>query len=298
MNRFRLILSMILLLAMPASPETAPQRVKLGENAALRYWSAFAQMQDSAITDEQAKELKLILDGTAPYSDLKYKDLVKKNQPALETMFRGTALPKCDWGIDYQLGPDAPADYVRKALELGRLNVLYAFHLLIAGDKDGAARVLAAGVRFSHDVASGGTLFATVAAKDLLATHLRAMEFGLHVTGFSTAQKSALQKALAQLGPEALDWQSAVKRELGVFRVPFRTPEGVKELDSQASAALAEIVPTYVAALNNPALLPGLQEKIAGAPRPLPEIIPNPKRVLEEKQNLTQKILQLHSLLQ
>jgi hypothetical protein len=298
MDRFRLIPFMILLLATPASPGTAQQRVKLGENAALRYWSAFAQMQDSAITDEQARELTLILDGTVPYEDLKYKDLVEKNRPALETMIRGTALPNCDWGIEYQLGPDAPVDYVRKALELGRLNVLYAFHLLIAGDKDGAAHVLAAGIRFSHDVASGGTLFATVAAKDLLAAHLRAMEFGLHVTGFSTAQKSALQKALAQLGPEGLDWQSAVKRELGVLRVPFRTPEGAKELDSQGSAALAEIVPTYVATLNNPTLLPGLQEKIAGAPRPLPEIIPNPKRVLEEKQNLAEKILRLHSLLQ
>jgi hypothetical protein len=298
MNRFRLIPSMVLLLATPAGPGTAQQRVKLGENAALRYWSAFAQMQDSAITDEQAKELNLILGGTAPYDDLKYKDLVEKNRPALETMIRGTTLPNCDWGIDYQLGPDAPADYVRKALELGRLNVLYAFHLLIAGDKDGTARVLAAGIRFSHDVASGGTLFATVVAKDLLATHLRAMEFGLHVTGFSTAQKSALQKALAQLGPEGLDWQSAVKRELGVFCAPFRTPESVTELDSQASATLAEIASTYVAALDNPTLLPGLQEKIAGAPQPLPEFIPNPKRVLEEKQNLASKIMQLHALLQ
>lgn len=298
MDRFRLIPSMILLLATSASPGTAQQRVKLGENAALRYWSAFAQMQDSAITEGRAKELNLILDGTAPYVDLKYKDLVEKNQPALETMIRGTGLPTCDWGIDYALGPDAPADYVRKALELGRLNVLYAFHLMIAGDKDGTARVLAAGVRFSHDVASGGTLFATIVAKDLLAAHLRAMEGGSHLTGFSTGQKSVLEKALAQLGPEGLDWQSAVRRELGIFRAPFRTPEGVKELDSQASAALAEIVPAYIAALNNPTLLPGLQEKIAGAPPPLPEIIPNPKLVAEQKQNLTDKILHVHSLLQ
>jgi hypothetical protein len=65
--------------------------------------------------------------------------------------------------------------------------------------------------------------------------------------------------------------------------LPFHTLEGVRQLDSQALAALAEIVPTYVAALDNPALLPGLQEKIGGAPQRLPEFIPNPKRVLEEK---------------
>ena len=73
---------------------------------------------------EQAKELNRILDGTAPYEDLKYRDLVERNRPALETMIRATAITNCNWGIDYQLGPDAPVDYVRKALELGRLNVL------------------------------------------------------------------------------------------------------------------------------------------------------------------------------
>jgi hypothetical protein len=299
MKGCRLILSLILiLLATPASPEIAQQRVKLGENAALRYWSAFAQMQDSAITDAQAKELNLILDGTAPYDDSKYKDLVEKNRPALETMIRGTALPACDWGNDYQLGPETPMEYTRKALELGRLNVLYSFHLLIAHDKAGAVRVLAAGVRFSHDVAHGGTLFATLVAKSLITEHIRAMSFALHVDELSAAQKSTLQKALSQLGPDGLDWEAAVKRELGVLRSPVRTPDGSLPLDSKALAALAKIIPAYGAMLSDPSLLAGLQETIAGAPKQLAEIIPNPKRVLEEKQNLTEKILKLHSLLQ
>jgi hypothetical protein len=298
MNRLGLILSVILVLAVQASSATDQQRVKLGDNAALRYWSAFAQMQDSAITDEQAKELNLILEGTAPYSDLKYRGLVEKNRPALETMIRGTALPACDWGIDYQLGSETPVDYVRRALELGRLNVLYSFHLLIAHDKDGAVRVLAAGVRFSHDVANDGTLFATVAAKDLLAEDLRGMSFALHVDDLSAAQKATLQKALAPLGPDGLDWEAGVKRELGVLRVPIPTPQGPKVLDPRASAALAKVIPSYAAMLTDPSLLAGLQETIAGAPKQLADIIPNPKRVLEEKQDLTDKLEQIRSLLQ
>jgi len=298
MKSLRRIPFVILLLAASAGSAIAQQRVKLGDNAALRYWSAFAQMQDSAITAEQAKTLNLILDGTAPYDDSKYKDLVEKNRPALETMIRGTALPACDWGIEYQLGPETPVDYVRRALELGRLNVLYAFHLLIAHDHGGAMRALAAGVRFSHDVASGGTLFATVAAKDLLIEDMRAMNFALHVSELSAAQKSILQKALAQLGPDGLEWQAAVKREFEVLRMSARTAEGTRVLDSRASAALANIVPAYLAALNDPSLLAGLQEMIAGAPPPLADIIPHPKRVLEEKQDLTDKLEQLRSSLQ
>src|SRR5690349_20241653 len=121
MKTLRVISLMILCAAMQLSSAEAQQNASLADNAALRYWSAFAEMQDSAITDQQAKELNAILDGTAPYDDLKYRDLVEKNKAAVETMARGTAIPNCDWGIDYALGPDAPVDYVRKALTLGRL---------------------------------------------------------------------------------------------------------------------------------------------------------------------------------
>ena len=78
-----------------------------------------------------------------------------------------------------------------------------------------------------------------------------------------------------------------MRRELEVFR----------GLDSQASASLARIIPTYITVLNNPSMLPTLQRTIAGAPRPLPDIIPSPKRVLEEKQDLTARLLQIGALL-
>src|SRR5689334_12528248 len=232
MKTLRVISFIILCLAVPLGPAVAQQNEQLGQNSALRYWSAFAEMQDSGISDQQAIELYAILDGTAPYKDLKYYELVEKNRIAVETMARGTAISNCDWGVDYALGPDAPVEYVRKALTLGRLNVLYAFHLLQNGNKDGAVRSLTAGVRFSHDVANGGTLFATLVAKYLLATHIRAMAFALHVEQLPSAQKSALQKALTPLGTDGLDWQSAVKRE---FEVPM------PRLDPKTSSTLAQI---------------------------------------------------------
>jgi hypothetical protein len=56
--------------------------------------------------------------------------------------------------------------------------VTSAFHSFIAGNKDGGVRTLAAGLRFSHDVGNGGSLFATLIAKDLLVNHLRAVGRG------------------------------------------------------------------------------------------------------------------------
>src|SRR2546429_3014690 len=86
MKTLRLILLIVLCAVAPPGSLFAQQNAQLGVNAALRYWSAFAEMQDSAISDQQAKELNAILDGTAPYDDLKYKDLVAANRSAVETM--------------------------------------------------------------------------------------------------------------------------------------------------------------------------------------------------------------------
>src|SRR6202051_115748 len=116
----------------------AQQKPKLGDNAALRYWAAFSVMQDAGISAQQAKELNLILDGTAPYKDLSYKDLLERNALALNVIARATALANCNWGLDYDLRDQTPVEYARKSLELGRLNVLYAFHLSFTGDKDGS----------------------------------------------------------------------------------------------------------------------------------------------------------------
>ena len=283
-----LISSIILVVVSLVGSTWAQHEAKLGDNAALRYWSAFAQMQDSAITDDQAKELALILDGTAPYDDSRYKTLVEKNRLALETMARGASLTNCDWGIEYQLGPDTPVDYVRKALTLGRLNVLLVFHLAINGNKEGAVRALASGLHFSHDVANDGTLFATLAAKNLLVLHLRAASDLVHIGAISPSQKSVLQNAIAKLGSEGLDWRSAMKRELEI-------PLG---LDTKASAALAQIIPVYASALSDESKIPKLEQMRASAPAPLPDIIPNPKRVREEKQDLQDRLRQTRSLLQ
>ena len=94
----------ILLALLSAGSRVAQSSQSLAENAALRYWSAFSEVQDSGITNPPAKELNAILDGTAPYDDSKYKDLLEKNTLALEIMARATSVPNCDWGLDYGLG--------------------------------------------------------------------------------------------------------------------------------------------------------------------------------------------------
>jgi hypothetical protein len=278
---------MAVALAFGSTAFAQQNKFKPADNAALRYWAAFSEMQDWATTPENAKELSAILAGTTPYDDLKYKELVARNEPALRVMQRGTTLSSCDWGLDYELGPDTPVEYVRRALQLGRLNVLFAFHQMINGDKAGAVRTLAAGIHFARDVANGGSLFATLAARDLLESHFKAAEFAMH-NGISSEQQAALKRAVAQIGPEGLDWDSAIRMEMASLNRP----------PWQKDIPLGRVTQAYVNALKNPSTLPHLQQLLAEIPMPSREVIPSPQRIIQEKQEFDAKLQKVRIALQ
>lgn len=290
MKRAKNIASIIFAVLVALGSAFAQRAASPADNAALRYWAAFSQIQDSGISDQDAKELNTALETMGPFDMSKYKDLVQKNTLALQVMARGTSLPTCDWGLDYGLGDNVPVDYARKALVLGRLNILYVMNLYHSGDKDGAVHALAAGLRFSHDVANGGSLFATLVAKDLLVTHLIATMDGLRMGQLSASQRSELQNAVAALG-DGLDWSSAAKRDVEALRAQYAA-------EPRASAALDRIVGSYGAYLKDPSKLSMLTQAINSAPAELASLIPNPQRVLEQKQDLSDKLAQARGLLQ
>lgn len=258
-------------------------------NAALRYWTAFSELRDSAITARQAKEINAILDGTAPYDDSKYRDLLEKNRLALEIMSRGSLLRQCDWGLDYGLGTDMPVEYAREALTLGRLNVLYTFHLLKSGNVEGAVRALVSGLRFSSDVGNGGSLFATLVAKSLLTDHLRAITGVLRLGHLTADRKSQLQTAVAALSP-GLDWSSAAKRDLELLRSHPQSPKAAAALDHVASA--------YVAALGNESNRAAAEQAIKATPKELANAIPNLGTVLKAKHDLADAVYRTRAALQ
>jgi len=287
MKRIHHIGSIVFAVLLTVTAAVGQRKVTLVDNAALRYWAAFAQLQDAGITDQDAKELDEVLDKMTPFDLSRYNELMKKNTPALETMARGTSLPNCEWGVDYGLGADAPVDYARKALVLGRLNMLYVMQLYHSGNPDGAIRALAAGLRFSHDVANGGSLFATLIAKDLLVTHLMAVSAAVRMGQLSPSQRAQLRDAVAALG-YGLDWPAAAKRDVEALGSPY----------PHESAAISRIASSYAAFLKDKSNLPGLTDAISHAPAEVAQLIPNPKRVEEQKQELSEKLLQTRALMQ
>lgn len=290
MNLRRSILAVVAAVCVSAGCAVAQGGAPANRNAALRYWSAFSAMQDAAIDADQARELNAVLAGRAEYDDSKFSQVVEKNKLSLEIMNRAAGLPECDWGLDDSFGSEEPVEYARNALALGRLNVLYALHLLHAGERDAAVNAIATGLHFSHDVANGGTLFATLVADQLISEHLRAATFAVREGKLPGAERSALQSAVARLGSDGLDWRSAIDHEFQVVRMHFPG-------DAQASAALNRIDEAYVKALRDPAAMAAVDDAIHAAPPAVAQLIPNARRVAEAKQNLSGLLAQTSSAL-
>ncbi len=118
----RIVIAFCIIAALSAFG-AAQQRPRAADNAALRYWMAFAQMNDSPISTEGAARMDAIVNGKAPWDEQKFGALVEQNKDAIETMIRGTQMPYCDWGIEYDLGPDAPLEQAKELAANGHLSV-------------------------------------------------------------------------------------------------------------------------------------------------------------------------------
>ena len=136
--RPRLTAVMMTLCCAPAVPAAAQDT----QNAALGYWMAFAQMKE-------------------PPSGSFGPDLIDANAAALATLRRASRGGFCDWGIDYELGPNAPIAHLPKARALAQLNSAAAVQSISRGQSDEAVAAWVTGMRFALHIESGGTLSIT-----------------------------------------------------------------------------------------------------------------------------------------
>ena len=113
------LLSALCLAGGRASGQNAPPpAAALGDNAALRYWLAFAVMpqwtpeQDAIVANWEVAAL----DGTA-------KAVLDQGAEALDLLQRAGELKQCDWGLVAD-GPQTLMPHLAKARQLARLAAL------------------------------------------------------------------------------------------------------------------------------------------------------------------------------
>jgi hypothetical protein len=182
-------------------------------NAALRYWLAFADLQDPPSDPATAELLEKTAAGQAAWDEAKLGAILDKNEEAIRRMQRATRLPECDWGLEYDLGPRASIAYVARARVMARLNTLYGMRLAAKGNSQEAVDTWLAGMRFSQHLAQGGTLIFSLIARMGLLSNFHALEQAAQGGELTQAERTQVADTVRALPEAGFDWSMAFAYE-------------------------------------------------------------------------------------
>src|SRR5256885_1979774 len=182
-------------------------------NAALRYWLAFADLQDPPADQTTKDLLEKTAAGEIPWDEAKLGPILDKNEDAILRMQRATKLPECDWGLEYNQGARASIAYAPRARVLARLNTLYGMRLAAKGNLPGAVDTWLSGIRFSQHLAQGGTLIFSLIAKMGLLSNFQAITHAAQSRSLSADEIAEVTAAVRALPQTGFDWSTALAYE-------------------------------------------------------------------------------------
>jgi hypothetical protein len=194
---------------------------KGSQNAALRYWMAFALMKEVPV-GSQTTDSDALLDA---------------NAEALAILARATLLPECDWGLDYDLGPNAPIAHLPKARALARLNSAAAVRLVARGQAGEAVDQWLVGMRFAQHIESGGTLISSLSAWSTLRDTWSGIESSVVDKRLTAFQRGRLADAVRALPETVFKWQSSVMNEARALETASLMPVAGRDSFVRPSSA-------------------------------------------------------------
>jgi hypothetical protein len=154
--------------------------------------------------------------------------------PPTDFSFRqriATKLSECDWGLEYSRGPRASIAYPPRARGLARWNTLEGIRQLAGDNAQSAVNTWLAGVRFSQNLARGGSLIFALMAKSILPPNLRALKKAALKGKTNPAQKSQVSAVVQALPEDGFDRAAAWGTESATVE------EFLVELQTAATAA-------------------------------------------------------------
>jgi hypothetical protein len=208
------------LFLLAASEGTAPKKMPVEtRNAALRYWLAFAELQDPPTDKSTTELLEKTAAGDSAWDEAKLGPILNANSAAIEIMQRATKLPECDWGLEYSQGPRASIAYVPRARVLARLNTLEGIRFAAKGDTQSAVNDWLAGIRFSQHLGKSGSLIFSLVAGKTLVANLRAITHAVQSGKLNEAQKKQIESGVLAFPDTGFDWGRAMWYEEAVISI-------------------------------------------------------------------------------
>ena len=205
-NLFATIALVVLSASVARSQAKYPPQTR---NAALRYWLAFAEMQDPPADKATQDLLEKTSAGNSAWDESKLGPILDANDGAIRTMQRATKLPECDWGLEYDRGVRAALPNLSRARVMAKLNQLAGMREMAKGDFQAAVTTWVAGVRFSQHLATGGPLIFALVAKSALLPNLRILTSEIQKGRLSDGQKKQVFTGLKGLREDGFNWGAA-----------------------------------------------------------------------------------------
>jgi hypothetical protein len=212
----RCVLAVALLAAILFASGSCVAQIKVPaetRNAALRYWMAMADLRDPPADAETQRLLENTAGGEAPWDETKLGPIVDANMLAIQQMQRATKLPECDWGLEYSRGAHASIGQLTRARVLARLNTLYGMRMRAKGQPQEAVDAWLDGVRFSQDLAKGGTVIFKLVARAALLSDFQALSNAARAGSLPSEQRTRVAVVIRSLPLDVFDWSEALGLE-------------------------------------------------------------------------------------
>jgi hypothetical protein len=174
---------------------------------------AFALMQDPPADQFTTELLESVAAGRAQWDETRLGPILDANRNAIQMMQRGTALPECDWGLDYDLGPATPIAHLAKARVMARLNTLAGMRLAARGQISQAIETWLTGVRFAQHLGQRSSLISLLTARLAFGANLYALTETVSGVQITDEQRSRILAAMSAMPDTGFDWGNAIQYE-------------------------------------------------------------------------------------
>lgn len=225
------------------------------DNAALRYWRVFSWFDRNY--DEAVGEIDWSHIGdpgfTAPPEAV--KRLLGNGGLVSMTVF-AASLPDCDFGVDYDLGPEALLPHLGSMRRLAQVMPLDARLKLDAGETDAAVQSLVAALRMARHVLSDKVAISSLVSISMVAQVEPVIAFTAS-KGLSKSQRESLFAAIDAFDADDPFAMGAAIRSEGEFMSDWLRRELVKTPPSEELLELLADSPEVlkIAATNDAATI-------------------------------------------